>query len=746
MRRCVLVLATAAAVALCLPAASAQAVTCPNPVPVIDENACQGPGSSAWRLTNHSSAAVAGFSTETSVDRGQDVTLKMARSGGPGSADVTVFRMGYYGGTGGRLVHSATAVPVTTGSLNCAGESPQTGLENCNNWASAYTIPASALPASGIYLVRLRDRDNGTDNHVIFTVRDDQRSPQADVLYTLPVATYQAYNGYTDKSLYDAHSSGPPTALGGPRASHVSFDRPYKNVFNNQNWFLKSDYSLVWWLERQGYDVSYTDSVAVDQAPSELSQHGTLVLSGHDEYWSADQMNGYKAARGAGVDIASFSANTAYWQVRYEDGGNTMVCYKTVQGAGGNGALGVNDPGPDGVEGTGDDALGADLRAGTADDRPEIATTTFRDNGAAPGDPNAPVGGRVGPNAPENSLFGSLYMGDNDAWSYPLAVPPGNPGGEFAADRIWRRTGISEGSGASIGSKLVGWEWDAVPIQSQYLTQQPGGVKRLALTDTVAGAGNPPNWIQDEGRVYATTPPPGQGPGVGPVKYAHSSGALVFSAGTNQWAWGLGPHFIDSPGVQTYLDSPVNSADPRIEQATYNILADTGARPGTPAGVTLDGIDPPTASLTIDPNPAGVGQQVSFDGSGSQDTEGPIARYEWDLDGNGSFETDTGTNPGVTRTYASEGSIAIRLRVTDGGGQTDEETQTLVVGAGGSSAYSSAVNATPGLSHYWRMGESAGGLLVDSRGGAHASLSGPALGAPGAIGGSGYGGGVRWGQ
>jgi hypothetical protein len=54
-----------------------------------------------------------------------------------------------------------------------------------------------------------------------------------------------------------------------------------------------------------------------------------------------------------------------------------------------------------------------------------------------------------------------------------------------------------------------------------------------------------------------------------------------------QWSWGLAPHFLDVLG-DTYADPPVNSSDPRIQQATYNVLADTGVQPSTPDGIILD--------------------------------------------------------------------------------------------------------------------------------------------------------------
>ena len=109
------------------------------------------------------------------------------------------------------------------------------------------------------------------------------------------------------------------------------------------------------------------------------------MISGHSEYWSLEEFNNFKAARDAGVNIASFSANTAYWKVRYEDGGRTLVCYKTVQGdgSGGSGSRQRRTTGaPTASLDTADDALGLDGVAGTADDHPENSTTTFRDNGA----------------------------------------------------------------------------------------------------------------------------------------------------------------------------------------------------------------------------------------------------------------------------------------------------------------------------------------------------------------------------
>jgi hypothetical protein len=59
------------------------------------------------------------------------------------------------------------------------------------------------------------------------------------------------------------------------------------------------------------------------------------------------------------------------------------------------------------------------------------------------------------------------------------------------------------------------------------------------------------------------------------------------------------------------------------------------------------------------------GKQVTFDASGSTDPEGLQLRYAWDLDGNGSFETDGGTSPTVTRAYRGTTTFSARVQVTD---------------------------------------------------------------------------------
>ena len=88
----------------------------------------------------------------------------------------------------------------------------------------------------------------------------------------------------------------------------------------------------------------------------------------------------------------------------------------------------------------------------------------------------------------------------------------------------------------------------------------------------------------------------------------------------------------------------------------------------------------PVASLGASPNPALTGQAVTFDAGGSNDPgPGTVARYEWDLDGDGTFERDTGAASSTSRSYAVRGEFRPAVRVTDGAGHSSTQAVELSV-------------------------------------------------------------------
>ena len=86
------------------------------------------------------------------------------------------------------------------------------------------------------------------------------------------------------------------------------------------------------------------------------------------------------------------------------------------------------------------------------------------------------------------------------------------------------------------------------------------------------------------------------------------------------------------------------SPPPGSRAIGLRVTDDRGATATTTRTVTIQN-RAPVAAFTATPNPAAAGQVVSFNASGSSDPDGTVAKYEWDLDGNGRYETNTGTTP-----------------------------------------------------------------------------------------------------
>lgn len=485
----------------------------------------QKAGSRGFQLRQYN-GSIGGFATRASVNRGETLTVKLNDwtqpwSGPNTQATLEIYRVGFYGGAGGRLVRSQSVALRNQGYLDENGKPlfDKFGHTSAaSKWTDTVAVSTSDL-VSGVYLAKVIPAAGNGENHFPFIVREDSRN--RDILAVLPTNTWQAYNTWPGKSLYvgpdyrsDYETIAGKAPDGKSRALKVSFDRPHNNVFDDLNWVLRTEFPLIYWLERQGYNVTYTDDTALDAAASsQLRTPRTKVLAfaGHGEYWTKNMFDKVVAARDAGTHIASFSANTAYWQVRYEDDRRTLVCFKTVQGTTADGPDGgkdgVNDFGPLLLDGS---TGGAQGRGGPYDPLAQgsaYATTTFRDPGAAAGSASAPDNvasspqtqgkdrsfegnRRVGPDRPENQLWGVMYVGDHDVVSYPLQVPAGaGSGGEFGAHPAWRKTTLANQSGARIGTDLVGWEWDAVPqgtpsqAYGRYVARQPAGVKRLTATN-----------------------------------------------------------------------------------------------------------------------------------------------------------------------------------------------------------------------------------------------------------------------
>ena len=325
------------AIALSLVGLVASAISIPaRPVvaadnPVVVEN--QQPGSSAWTLSRTAddvNGQVKAYADATSVPQGASLTLYVSVNPAQ-TYTIDFYRIGWYGGLGARLRLHAGPLDGTL-QPTCPVDAT-TGMIACN-WAAGYTLTIPGDWTSGIYLAKLTNAA-GYQNYVNFAVRDGR---PAAFLYQEAVSTAQAYNNYpndrlTGKSLYEFNSYGANTIAGTTRAVKVSFDRPYSGDGSGQ--FLSWELQLVRWLERSGYDVTYSTDVDTHANGGELLNHRGFFSAGHDEYWSAEMYNAAQNARDAGVNLAFFGANAVYWQVRFEASAagvanRVVVCYKNA--------------------------------------------------------------------------------------------------------------------------------------------------------------------------------------------------------------------------------------------------------------------------------------------------------------------------------------------------------------------------------------------------------------------------------
>jgi len=95
------------------------------------------------------------------------------------------------------------------------------------------------------------------------------------------------------------------------------------------------------------------------------------------------------------------------------------------------------------------------------------------------------------------------------------------------------------------------------------------------------------------------------------------------------------------------------------------------------AGILLNAL--PTAAFTVNATEPGVAGTVTFDAAGSDDPDGVVVTYEWDLDGDGAFDDATGAE--VETAFASTGEATVSLRVTDDSSGTNTTTTTLTIRA-----------------------------------------------------------------
>jgi hypothetical protein len=554
------------------------------------------------------------YPSSWSVKNGDDLGLRVSTTAT--RFRTRIYRIGWYANSptgkavGSRLVHEVLA---TTGVRQAFPvEDTSTGIAECD-WDDSLTVTIPASWVSGHYVVRFTT-DAGMEAFTYFVLRDDSATKKAPLLYVDSLTTNAAYNPWPKsfdlsgaqiggKSSYAYNSAGASVkASGEQRAVELSLDRP-----QGENWGLGIwlDWTLptVQWLEQQGYDVAYADSLDLHLG-AVLAGRRMWMDSGHDEYWSMSMWDNVQSARDKGTHLAFFSGNDLGWQVRFEAGSggaySTVLTYKsasypdssicdTCLAWGGDPEFQL--------------ALAAKKAGKTAEQVAHLKLVTYSWSSLSDFDPSTEK--RIAPPAqvarnpmaleglmngsaipdctstskPEDACYGIDWVVDDDThWIYTGAgVPSGVLTGLKRGDKI---------------PHVVGYEMDSA-FSDLTFADRPTGQVVLSHTDVSPYVGK-----------------------FNAQYYQASSGARVFAAGTIDWPWGLDRKELGSWGTWDpggKVTSTVTIAQ-AITGMTVNVLnqglldpptlGDAGADAGEAgeAGSPIDsGVEPQADASATDP-------------------------------------------------------------------------------------------------------------------------------------------------
>lgn len=257
-------------------------------------------GTSDWRLhvSKQARGVVRGFLNQISIAPREPITLFVdARQTWRWSA----YRLGYYGGAGGRLYGSSCWYAPTRQPPPVTLRSTRTLTER---WKPTLRIRASWPP--GVYLLKLTSV-GGRESYVPLVVRSP--SAAGRTVFMFSAMTMQAYNRWGGRSLYIG-----PDLKARSRAFADSFDRPFDDHLAHQ--ILAFEQPLVADGERLGLPLAYLTDIDVATRPHVLVGARTLMTDGHAEYWTLGERQAVIDARNRGTNLLFFGANQLWWQVR----------------------------------------------------------------------------------------------------------------------------------------------------------------------------------------------------------------------------------------------------------------------------------------------------------------------------------------------------------------------------------------------------------------------------------------------
>lgn len=154
---------------------------------------------------------------------------------------------------------------------------------------------------SGVYL---------WDNKVPIVIK----AKQSRIVILYSSNTENAYSNSGGKSLYGFNSSNKVAS------QRVSFLRPIP-LPKHSEVFLR-------WMDKQGFtDVGYITDMDLDNY-SLIAKSELLIIPGHSEYWTIKARKNFDRFVHEGKNAIVLSGNTMWWQVRYNQKRDQLICYR----------------------------------------------------------------------------------------------------------------------------------------------------------------------------------------------------------------------------------------------------------------------------------------------------------------------------------------------------------------------------------------------------------------------------------
>ena len=183
---------------------------------------------------------------------------------------------------------------------------PQKRGDNASESGFGYSVSFSyEVPEleSGLYL---------WEKSIPFIVKSSKKE---EIVVLYPSNTINAYNISGGKSLYSLFSQ---------QTHVVSFQRP---TFPAVSFQVKA--GLDYLSERDDLPLQFIADQDMEDYEA-IAQARLLVVIGHSEYWTRRAREHFDQFVDAGGNVLILSGNTMWWQIRYENDGERMVCYKEL--------------------------------------------------------------------------------------------------------------------------------------------------------------------------------------------------------------------------------------------------------------------------------------------------------------------------------------------------------------------------------------------------------------------------------